>query len=488
MPPEVRHAVPDGRYPAGPVSPTLSGVGVVATIENVTLEVDPGSEVTSEVRIRNTGMVVDRVLLEVLGAAAEWARVEPPQLNLLPGTDATAVVTFRPPRSPDVPAGEVDYAVRARSQEDPAGSVVEEGTVAVAPYTELTAELEPRKARARRAARFQLVVTNLGNHPVSTEFSALDADLLLNFRIRPPACVCQPGTSTYIKLRAAPRKRFTRGPDQSLPFQAFVLPEADDPITADGAVLQTQLMPKWLLPAIGLAIAAFVVLVALWFLLLKPTVQSTAVQAAAQQNAELAAGVTAANRAATEASRAAVGANGADAGDPGGGGGGAVPAGSAGSPAAKAGAGSGGAATGRQAAATSPANAAKPAPTNASAAAPAPVPSGNPVSALLASDAPPTKAATFATTSYALPAGQRTLDVSDLVLQNPLADSGILQIRAGSRTLLEFGLDDFRNLDLHFVQPLVFTARTPLTLAVECLNTNATNCSAAVSFSGTTTK
>lgn len=454
-------------------------MGVVATIENVTLRVDPGSEVTSEVRIRNTGMVVDRVLLEVLGAAAEWARVEPPQLNLLPGTDATAVVTFRPPRSPDVLAGDVDYAVRARSQEDPAGSVVEEGTVTVAPFSELTAELEPRTARARKAARFQLVVSNLGNHPVSTEFSALDADLLLNFRLRPPAVVCQPGTSTYVKLRAAPRKRFVRGPDQSLPFQAFVLPEAEDPITADGAVLQTQMMPKWLLPALGLAVAAFAVLAALWFLLLKPTVQSTAVQAAAQQNAELAAGVTAANRAATEASRAAVAANG-----------GAAP-GSGGA------SGSGGgslAGAGRSAVAKTTSTAAKPGPGKASGGAAAGAPAagdptaGNPVSALLASNAPPTKNATFATTSYALPAGRRALAVSDLVLQNPMADNGILQIRAGDKALLEFGLADFRSLDLHFVQPLVFTAKTPLTLAVECLNTNATNCSAAVSFSGNTTR
>ncbi|HKN95807.1 MAG TPA: hypothetical protein VJX10_01725, partial [Pseudonocardiaceae bacterium] len=289
-------------------------MGVVATIETVTLEVDPGAEVSSEVRIRNTGMVVDRVLLEVLGAAAEWAVIEPPQLNLLPGTDGVATVTFRPPRSSEVLAGSVDYAVRARSQEDPAGSVVEEGSVTVTRFTELTAELEPRTAHGRRAANFRLVVSNLGNHPVTTEVSALDPDVLLNFRLKPPVVVALPGTSTYVKLRAAPRKRFVRGPDKSLPFQAFVLPESAEPVTVDGAVLQQQMMPKWLLPAVALVVAAAAILVALWFLVLKPTVQSTAVQAAAQQNQQLAAGVSAANKAATEASKAAVAANGGAAG------------------------------------------------------------------------------------------------------------------------------------------------------------------------------
>ncbi len=448
----------------------LCRVGVVATIETVTLEVDPGGEVSSEVRIRNTGMVVDRVLLEVLGAAAGWARIEPPQLNLLPGTDATAVVTFRPPRSAEVLAGEVDYAVRARSQEDPAGSVVEEGSVTVAPFTELTAELEPRTARGRRAARFRLVVTNLGNHKVTTELSALDADLLLNFRVHPSVVVCQPGTSTYVMLQAKPRKRFLRGPDTTMPFQAFVLPEEEEPVTVDGAMHQQQMMPKWLLPAIALVLAAAAALIALWFLVLKPTVQSTAVQAAQQQNAQLAAQVGAASRAATQASKAAAGANG-----------GGAPAGGSGSGGGAAGGAGGGAAGGSAARAKAAASSAK---ATASAAASA----DTPVSALLASNAPPTSTGTFDTTTYTLAKGRRTLDVSDLVLQNPMADNGILQIRAGGKALLEFGLADFRSQDLHFVQPLVFTTQAPLVLAVECLNTDSTNCSAAVSFSGTAGK
>lgn len=446
---------------------TLTSVGVVATIETVTLDVDPGGEVSSEVRIRNTGMVVDRVLLEVLGAAADWAVIEPPQLNLLPGTDGIATVTFKPPRSSEVLAGTVDYAVRARSQEDPAGSVVEEGSVTVTRFTELTTELEPKTARGRRAANFRLVISNLGNHPVTTEVSALDPDLLLNFRVRPPVVVAMPGTSTYVRLRGAPRKRFVRGPDKSLPFQAFVLPESAEPVTVDGAVLQQQMMPKWLLPAIALVLAAAAVLIALWFLVLKPQVQSTAVQAANQQNAQLAAGVSAANKAATEASKAAVA----------GGGGGGASGSASGSQSGTSGGASGSAKPGAGANAG-----------GGSGAAPGSPPAGTPVSDLLASNAAPTTNGTFATVSYTLPKGQKTMAVSDLVLQNPLADTGILQIRSGNHALLEFGLDDFRNLDLHFVQPLQFSTKAPLVLAVECLNTNHTNCSAAVSFSGSTRK
>ncbi|HEX5406204.1 MAG TPA: hypothetical protein VFX16_28335 [Pseudonocardiaceae bacterium] len=450
-------------------------MGVVATIENVTLVVDPGDQVSSDVRVRNTGMVVDRVVLEVLGDAAGWAEIEPPQLNLLPGTDATARVTFKPPRSSEVLAGDVDYAVRARSQEDPDGSVVEEGSVTVTEFSELTAELEPRTARGSRTAKFRLVVSNLGNHPVTTEVSALDPDLLLNFRINPPTIVSQPGTSTFVKIRSAPRKRFVRGPDVSLPFQAFVLPETEAPVTADGAMLQQQIMPKWLLPAIAAVIAAAAVLVALWFLVLKPTVQSTAVQAVAQQTQQLASSASEANKAATKANQAAAGANSA-AGNPAGGSGSGAGAGADG---AGSKAGSGSAAGGSAAGGAGGAGAGGAAGGAAA---------GTPVSDQLAANAAPTTTAMFATYPYALPAGQQTLNVSDLVLQNPMGDTGILQIRSGGKALLEFGLADFRSLDLHFVQPLVFTTKAPLVLAVECLNTNATNCTAAVSFSGSTQK
>jgi hypothetical protein len=468
----VRPAVPAVRFRHCRHSAIVSRVGVVATIENVTLSVDPGAETACDVRIRNTGQVVDRVLLDVLGDAAEWTKVEPPQLNLLPGTDGTAKVLFSPPRSSDVLAGDVDFAVRARSQEDPDGSVVEEGTVTVTPFTELVAELTPRTAHGRRATKFKLVVSNLGNHPVTAEVSALDPDELLEFALRPEAVVARPGTSTFVKLRAAPKKRFVKGPDKSLPFQAFVLPEVAEPVTVDGAMLQKQMMPRWLLPAIAVVVAGVVALVALWFLVLKPTVASDAQQAVAQQTQQLSNSASAANQAATQANKAADKANTAAGGGAAGGGSGAGSAGGGGSGAAGAGgsAGAGGGAGGAGGGSGSAGS------------------GGNPVSELLQSNAAPTTNATFATYPYTLPAGQTILNVSDLVLQNPMGDTGILQVRSGNTTLFEFGLDNFRNLDLHFVQPLVFTAKTPLVLAVECLNTTTTNCSAAVSFSGTTLK
>jgi hypothetical protein len=101
---------------------------------------------------------------------------------------------------------------------------------------------------------------------------------------------------------------------------------------------------------------------------------------------------------------------------------------------------------------------------------------------MLQSNAAPSK--TFSTVTFAVPA-KKMLSVTDIVLENPLGDTGLLQIRQGGTSIFVFGLANFRSIDYHFVQPLVFTHSAPLVLAVECQNTGTTACADDLSFSGT---
>ena len=55
-----------------------------ATIPPTPLTVEPGSEVSVFVQVRNTGEIVDKYTLEVLGEAAQWAKLDPPDLSLCP--------------------------------------------------------------------------------------------------------------------------------------------------------------------------------------------------------------------------------------------------------------------------------------------------------------------------------------------------------------------------------------------------------------------
>lgn len=433
-------------------------MGVIASIDSTSVIAEPGAEASCTIRVRNTGMVVDQVLLDVLGDAGPWTTVEPAQINMLPGSDALAQVKFRPPRSSAVTAGITPFAVRAMSTEDPDGSTIEEGTIEVAPFSELRAGIAPANARGRRSAKFRLIVQNEGNTPANVAVSASDPDLLLEFRAKPRNLVTQPGTATFVHLRTSPKKRFMKGPDRMLPFQAMLQAEEAPPATVNGVMVEEQILPTWLLPAIAVAGVLAAALVALWFTVLKPQVHSIASAEASTVAKPIASSVAAASVAAKSAAAVASSAAAVANGSPGTGGG----------------AGKGGGASSSPSASGSPTPKKSPKP---SASATAPVAEAQ---ALSVTAAPST---TFVTKSFAIPAG-KVLTVSDLVFENPAGDTGIMEIRAGSTLIYKFGLANFRSFEYPFAQPLVFTHAAPLTLAIECQNSGTTSCSDAVSFNG----
>lgn len=434
-------------------------MGATATLTSARLVVEPGAQTDCTVVVRNSGHLVDQFVVDVLGDTARWATVEPPVVNLMPGDQAEVRVTFKPPRSADAPAGSTPFGVRVRSREDPPGSVVEEGVVEVGAFSQVAVELMPRRSRGARKGVHEVAIDNTGNQPVSVEVLVVDPDDMLRFRLDQSLLVVAPGTAAFVPLKVLPRDRFLRGPEQTHPFQVLVNDGTGPPITADGALIQRQILPKWLLPALLALIALALILVMLWFTVLKPTIASAAKEAVkeetAAQDAKIAAAVDdalAAKEQAAAADQKAQASNnalGIDAqGNPTGDGTGVPPGG----------------------------------------AEETPVPKASTDFRIEANAAPAGGSGTFAAfdADPALPA-DKTLVISDLVLQNPRGDSGILRIVRQTPddefTLLEVGLANFRDLDYHFVQPLRFNPGDKVLLTVNCQNPT-DRCRPAVSFSG----
>ncbi|MGH9002335.1 MAG: hypothetical protein ACRDYV_04335, partial [Acidimicrobiia bacterium] len=264
-------------------------MGASVILSSDTLTVDPGGVVTCELSVRNTGNVVDEFTMSVLGESEGWASIEPPVLSLFPGAEEKAQVRFRPPRSADTPAGEVPFGVRVRSREDPQGSVVEEGTLAVGTFSDVFAELVPRASRGRRAANHTLALDNRGNAPVNATLKAKDPNDLLIFDFEDPSVIAEPNTAAFAKVKVKPRKGFLRGPARTHSFQVFVEANGAGPSSAEASMLQEPLMPKWL----PKALLGVLLLIAFWYVMFKPEVRETA-RAAVQadieaQNEELAA-------------------------------------------------------------------------------------------------------------------------------------------------------------------------------------------------------
>jgi len=366
--------------------------------------VEPGSEVSCEVRVRNTGQVVDQFSLEVLSDVRSWATVEPATLSLFPGAEGVSRIRFRPPRSSAIQAGSTPFAVRVQSREDPEGSVVEEGTLEVSRFTDAAAELTPRTSHGRWRVRHDLALDNRGNTRLEAQITATDPDKLLNLRPHPPLLTAAAGAAAFGRLQVQPRKRFLTGPPKTHAFKVQVQPDGQSPITLDGTMLQEAILPPWFMRAILGLLALGLLAAALWFALLKPTIQTAAKEAVAQlQNGST---------------------NGGGGGTRGGGGSNPVTSPSPGTPLS----------------------------VGATAL-------GNPTDGHL-----DPKAATFLVPSSS------TLSVTDLVLENPGAETGSLRLQRNSNDLLVVMLDNFRDLDYHFVAPLTFTGGQAFRLTVSCQN------------------
>ncbi len=416
-------------------------MGASVTLVTPALAVDPGQEVSAEVRVRNTGSVVDEFTLDVLGDAAGWAAAEPPVLSLFPGAEGTAKLVLRPPRAASTLAGVLPYALRARSKEDPAGSAVEEGTITVGSFADPFTELAPRTSRGSRSGSHDLAIDNRGNARLNAELEGTDADRQLKFDIKPPGVVVEPGMAGFAKVRVSPVKRFWRGQPKTRPFQLFVRPEGGTPITIDGTLLQESVLPPWFLKALLALIVVLIALVLIWLLLLKPTIDSAVTDAVSSPLASLKADVN-----------DALGAAGLPTMGP------------------EASAGGGGAST-------PPSSAPGASPSDGGGGSPAPssTPSvvipglGNPVDGRLDTSNPQFK-----------PTG--TLFITDFVFSNPQGAEGTLSVLRNSTPLLSLQLGNFRDYDLHFVTPIVLSPGDALNLAASCTSPGA--CDPALFWSG----
>ncbi|ONI89128.1 hypothetical protein ALI22I_16580 [Saccharothrix sp. ALI-22-I] len=431
-------------------------MGATATLSATGLAVAPGEDVTCTVVVRNTGDLVDEFTVDVVGDAAGWATAEPASVNLVPQASAEVVVRFAPPRAAGVAAGSVPFGVRVSSREDPYGSVVEEGVVEVGGFTDMSAELVPTKVEAGSKGKFEVAIDNVGNHPVAVRLHPADPDGELEFKLDRSDVVLAPGTAAFVKLVAKPRNTFLRGPSQPRPFRVDIVPSVGSPLSATGTLVQRQLLPRWLLPALIALLALAAVLAALWFTVLQPAVKSAAREAATQQVDDVKTAVDQAQAGAGQAqeqakeaeakSEEAMKAAGLD------------PDAAPGSPPT-----------------TKPNEPAQPA--------------GEPTDFRVAADAAIVTNQDLFTDFTFTPPPDKALLITDIVLQNPRGDTGTVRVLRdvdGTRSvLLEFGLANFRDLDRHYVEPLRFKKGEKIVVQVSCQNpTEKGNCKPSVSFSG----
>ncbi|WP_305783859.1 COG1470 family protein [Symbioplanes lichenis] len=400
-----------------------------ASLGSTSLSVTPGSTATVPVTVRNSSDTVEAYTLEVLGEPGEWAVVEPAEITLYPAGSATVTVTFAPPRSARVPAGERAFGVRIVPAEHPDATVVEEGTLTVEPFSELATTLQPGSQSGYKQGRYRIDTDNHGNVSEELTFAAADGTDQLTFALHPASVVAGNGTRTETRLTARSRRWIWWGAPREYPFTAEVRGTDDQPLTMEGVFVQRPVVSPGLLKLLAALLALILLLLALWFGLVRPAVKSAAKEAvdaqavAAQQAAEQELATTPPDPTPTPTT-GANGGNGTQGGANGNGNGSGTGTG----------AGVGGAAGGQQFSA----------------------------------------AVTFRTNtggsaerSFTVPA-RKTFLLTDFLVDNVQGDEGTLRVTANEVPVVTYALENFRNQDYHSVTPIRVPAGAEVSMLVVC--------------------
>ena len=260
--------------------------GVTVSISPTECNVAPGESASCEILVRNTGTVVDQFTLQVEGDAAVWAVVEPPALNLYPGSEpGVSTLRFFPPRSPQTASGPARFALRATSREDPSVSATARGVLNVAPYYDLAAELMPQTSQGRRRAEHRFLVNNQGNTRMRAAVNATDPDNLLRFNVTPSTLSADPGTDASATLQVRPQKLMYLGNTLVRPFEVTGVSEGAPALRAQGQFQQVAFIPRWV-PRVALLVLPFLVAL-IAYLVLTANVPAVAGQTTDQASALL---------------------------------------------------------------------------------------------------------------------------------------------------------------------------------------------------------
>lgn len=241
-------------------------------LEQSALTVEPGGQTTTVVTVRNLGTIVEGFRLGALGdGVAEWTSISPPEVQVYPEQEATAVVVFAPPQG--TRSGTFPFAVRAESVVDADVSALAEGDLEIGRVFGLQSKITPVTSSGRWRGRHFLEITNWGNAPVRLRVSASDPDGRLAFLIGPDTLDLPLGVTGHAQLRVRTLKPSLRGAKERVPFQVVAEPDGADPptpgpgglppglihprrTTMDGAFVQRPVLSKWtVVAAIGAVLA-----------------------------------------------------------------------------------------------------------------------------------------------------------------------------------------------------------------------------------------
>lgn len=185
-----------------------------------------------------------------------------------------------------------------------------EATVEIDSTEAWSARLEPQRSKSAASGRHKVAIENSGNVPVAVELLTTAAPEVMT-ELAAPAVNIDPGRTAKVEIRIAAHSKFWTGPTVDHPFSIALNGSNGERTELEGVYEQGPRLRPWLLPAVAGAVGALLLGTLAWFTLLKPSVLDTAREEAAEldalQQGELDDRVTAIQAAADEAAELPLG-------------------------------------------------------------------------------------------------------------------------------------------------------------------------------------
>ena len=175
----------------------------------------PGEESEVGVLVYNTGIDDEAYDLEVVGSVASWCFLDPAMVRLPAGDSRTIRLVLRPPRTGEVPAGPMPFAVRLHARADPTAEEVAEGTVDLMAFESFTAKLVPDVLELTTRGRSRVEIANDGNIPIVVYLTATSPDEALGLKLEDETVLVPAGSSASVSVVVKPRHRRLLGKGQA---------------------------------------------------------------------------------------------------------------------------------------------------------------------------------------------------------------------------------------------------------------------------------
>ena len=208
-------------------------MAVTASLGMRALTVEPGGTVATDVTVRNDGPAAEVVKVQVAGPGRLYSYVVPDTVTVPPGGASVVRVGFKLPRTSVPAAGPLPFEIRAQGGSD----VLAAGVVDVAPFSALSASLDPTEYNGAGPSTHTVTVGNRGNAPVTVTFEATKADGL-DVRIDPAEVVAAADGTASAKVHVTPRGRPFTGDSRTLPFTVVARPERGSSVDVGGRIVQ----------------------------------------------------------------------------------------------------------------------------------------------------------------------------------------------------------------------------------------------------------